>query len=126
MICLKHAAPNPEFVPMYRTGIPTSKIAALEVGAEPTVRYHLQVLRVQSLPSGTSTKQPCHFQSDECLRWPAKSGRCHRRDHPRRQYGRRIGIRDVGAGFSEADVKVLDAVLWQGNHSCRLLSRGKR
>lgn len=40
---MKRTAPDPEFVLMYRKGIPTSKIAALEDAAETTVRYHLQI-----------------------------------------------------------------------------------
>ncbi|WP_181037592.1 helicase associated domain-containing protein [Arthrobacter sp. ZGTC412] len=40
---MKRIAPDPEFVMMYRKGIPTSKIAALEDVAETTVRYHLQI-----------------------------------------------------------------------------------
>jgi Helicase associated domain len=40
---VKRVAPDPEFVRMYRKGIPTSKIAALEGIAETTVRYHLQL-----------------------------------------------------------------------------------
>jgi hypothetical protein len=40
---VKRVAPDPEFVLMYRNGIPTSKIAAIEDVAETTVRYHLQI-----------------------------------------------------------------------------------
>lgn len=40
---MKRAAPDPEFVLMYRKGITTSKIASLEDVAETTVRYHLQI-----------------------------------------------------------------------------------
>jgi hypothetical protein len=40
---VKRVAPDPEFVLMYRKGIPSSKIAALEDVAETTVRYHLQI-----------------------------------------------------------------------------------
>lgn len=40
---MKRVAPDPEFVLMYRKGIPTSKIAALEDVAETTVRYHLRI-----------------------------------------------------------------------------------
>ncbi|MDR7161760.1 helicase associated domain-containing protein [Arthrobacter sp. BE255] len=40
---MKRVAPDPEFVLMYRKGIPTSKIAAMEDVAETTVRYHLQI-----------------------------------------------------------------------------------
>lgn len=40
---MKRVAPDPEFVLMYRKGIPTSKIAAIEGVAETTVRYHLQI-----------------------------------------------------------------------------------
>lgn len=40
---MRRAAPNPEFMLMYRKGIPTSKIAAIAGVAETTVRYHLQI-----------------------------------------------------------------------------------
>lgn len=40
---MKRTAPDPEFVLMYRKGITTSKIAALEDVAVTTVRYHLQI-----------------------------------------------------------------------------------
>lgn len=40
---MKRLAPDPEFVMMYRKGIPSSKSAALEDVAETTVRYHLQI-----------------------------------------------------------------------------------
>lgn len=40
---MRRVAPDPEFVLMYRKGIPTSKIAAIEDVAETTVRYHLQI-----------------------------------------------------------------------------------
>lgn len=40
---MKRVAPDPEFVLMYRKGIPTSKIAAIEDVGETTVRYHLQI-----------------------------------------------------------------------------------
>ncbi|MET3174665.1 UNVERIFIED_ORG: hypothetical protein ABIB52_002516 [Arthrobacter sp. UYCu721] len=40
---MKRVAPDPEFVMMYRKGIPTSKIAGIEHVAETTVRYHLQI-----------------------------------------------------------------------------------
>ncbi|MFF1252635.1 helicase associated domain-containing protein [Pseudarthrobacter sp. NPDC058329] len=40
---MKRAAPDPEFVLMYRKGIPTSQIAAIENVAETTIRYHLQI-----------------------------------------------------------------------------------
>lgn len=39
----RRTAPNPEFVLMYRQGIPASKIAAAVGAAETTVRYHLQI-----------------------------------------------------------------------------------
>lgn len=40
---MKRAAPDPEFVLMYRKGISTSKIAAITDVAEASVRYHLQI-----------------------------------------------------------------------------------
>lgn len=40
---MKRTAPDPEFVLMYRKGISSSKIAAMEGVAESTVRYHLQI-----------------------------------------------------------------------------------
>lgn len=40
---MKRVAPDPEFVLMYRRGIPTSRIAAIQDVAETTVRYHLQI-----------------------------------------------------------------------------------
>lgn len=40
---MKRAAPDPEFVLMYRKGISTSKIAALESTAETTVRWNFSM-----------------------------------------------------------------------------------
>jgi hypothetical protein len=37
----RRAAPDEEFVLMYRRGIPASKIAAIEGVAKTIVRYHL-------------------------------------------------------------------------------------
>jgi hypothetical protein len=39
----RRAAPDPEWVQMYRQGIPSPKIAAYSGAAESTVRYHLHV-----------------------------------------------------------------------------------
>ncbi|WP_142059537.1 helicase associated domain-containing protein [Pseudarthrobacter sp. B4EP4b] len=39
----RRTAPDPEWVQMYRQGIPTSKIAAAAGVAATTVRYHLQI-----------------------------------------------------------------------------------
>lgn len=39
----RRRAPDPEWVQMYRQGIPTSRIAALAGTAQTTVRYHLQI-----------------------------------------------------------------------------------
>lgn len=39
----RRTAPDPEWVQMYRQGIPTSKIAAAAGAAPTTVRYHLQI-----------------------------------------------------------------------------------
>lgn len=38
-------APHPEWVEMYRRGIPASKIAATDGAAATTVRYHLQIAK---------------------------------------------------------------------------------
>lgn len=37
------SAPDPEWVQMYRSGIPAPKIAAVVGAAETTVRYHLAI-----------------------------------------------------------------------------------
>ncbi|MFP3460073.1 helicase associated domain-containing protein [Arthrobacter globiformis] len=47
MTAKRRAAPNPEFVLLYRSGTPTSKIAAWAGVAETTVRYHLQLAAKQ-------------------------------------------------------------------------------
>jgi transposase len=46
----RRKAPHPEWVQMYRQGIPSPKIAAEAGAAESTVRYHLH-LAVQAEPS---------------------------------------------------------------------------
>ena len=43
----KRTAPDPEWVQMYRQGIPTPKIAAVAGVAETTVRYHLAIAAKQ-------------------------------------------------------------------------------
>jgi hypothetical protein len=43
MTQMKRTAPDPEWVLMYRQGIPTPKIAAVTGVAETTVRYHLAI-----------------------------------------------------------------------------------
>lgn len=43
MTQMKRTAPDPEWVLMYRQGIPTPKIAAVAGVAETTVRYHLAI-----------------------------------------------------------------------------------
>ncbi|MBE4720513.1 helicase associated domain-containing protein [Pseudarthrobacter sp. AB1] len=59
----KRAAPHTEWVDMYRRGVPTSKIAALEGMAVTTIRYHLQIaartdpgIRVEHTAALTSAK----------------------------------------------------------------------
>lgn len=39
----RRTAPNPEWVQMYRQGIPSPKIAAIAGAAESTIRYHLRL-----------------------------------------------------------------------------------
>lgn len=39
----RRSAPDPEWVQMYRNGIPTPKITAAAGAAETTVRYHLAI-----------------------------------------------------------------------------------
>lgn len=41
----RRAAPHPEWVEMYRRGIPPSRIAVLDAAPATTVRYHLQVAK---------------------------------------------------------------------------------
>lgn len=41
----RRSAPDPEWVEMYRRGIPPSRIAVLDSAPVPTVRYHLQVAK---------------------------------------------------------------------------------
>lgn len=47
MVKIKRSAPNPEWVQMYRQGIPTPKIASVAGAAETTVRYHLAIAAKQ-------------------------------------------------------------------------------
>ncbi|ELT42971.1 helicase associated domain-containing protein [Arthrobacter nitrophenolicus] len=43
MAGVRRQAPDPEWVQMYRQGVPVSRIAVLSGAAEATVRYHLQI-----------------------------------------------------------------------------------
>lgn len=43
MTGVRRQAPDPEWVQMYRQGVPVSRIAVLAGAAEATVRYHLQI-----------------------------------------------------------------------------------
>jgi hypothetical protein len=84
---VKRVAPDPEFVLLYRKGIPTSKIATLENVAETTVPYHLQIT-ARAGPSVTNTNRPWPLTLDERLRRAGGTGRRHRLSRIRGQAAR--------------------------------------
>ena len=61
---IKRPAPNPEWVQMYRLGIPTPKISAGAGVAETTVRYHLAIAAMppgRTRAFGLPTGRPCRL-----------------------------------------------------------------
>lgn len=83
---IKRRAPNPEWVQMYRQGIPTPKIAAGAGVAETTVRYHLGVAAKQDPglraahraavpPAAPRVTKPGQRNMEEILAFYEASGR---------------------------------------------------